>query len=60
MWTLFQTIPFKKFLVLTNFIYGQTNDGNAEKIDFDEWLPIFQTKKDIRKWKVIPTTSLKK
>ncbi len=38
MWTLFQTIFFKKFLVLTNLIYGQTNDGNVEKFDFDEGL----------------------
>jgi hypothetical protein len=36
MWTLFQTIPFKKFFVLTNLIYGQTNDENAKQIDFDE------------------------
>jgi len=45
MWTLFQTIPFKKFFVLTNLIYGQTNDENAKKIDFDEWLPISKQKK---------------
>jgi len=59
MLTLFQTIPFKKFLVLTNLIYGQTNDGNPKRNDFDEWLP-FQTKEDIWKWKVTPTASFKK